>query len=489
VTRLTVPPHSFRRQQKRFCSHSKEEKVVRNRFAVVPAAVASVLALAVAACGGSDSGNSSGKQAASGGSAKLQRGVTLTLWTMPNSPKPVPDLEKLIAPFTAKTGVKVNVQEVGWDVQFDRIRNAAVSGSGPDITQAGTTQVPFFAALGGFEDLSSHVSEIGGSGAYAPGIWNTTKLEGQDGTWAIPWFTEARSIYYREDVQAKAGIDPATAFDTLDHFKQTLRTIKDKVPSIDGKPIQPFGAPGKKAFDLVHNVMPFVWDNGGAELSGNAKTSTINSPQAQQGVEFMTGLIQAGLFDKSQLERDGTQVENQFKGGRLAVWIGGPWVLGSIPRADDDTWSPAARKNVGVAPMPTGPDGKAYTFIGGSDLMVFKNTKHPNEAWALVKYLSQDQTQKEYAGLLGMFPSRLDPQQQVGQSDPNHEAFYKAIQNGRTYAPIPQWAQIENAYKTRFGNILDDAAGAGDGSFSAATVKSQLDAAAKEADGLLAQTG
>ena len=164
-------------------------------------------------------------------------------------------------------------------------------------------------------------------------------------------------------------------------------------------------------------------------------------------------------------------------------------MLGSIPRTDDDTWSPAARKNVGVAPMPVGPDGKAYTFIGGSDLMVFKSTKHPNEAWALVKYLSQDQTQKDYANLLGMFPSRLDPQQQVGQSDPNHEAFYKAIQNGRTYAPIPQWAQIENAYKTRFGNILDDAAGAGDSSFSDATVKSQLDAAAKEADGLLAQTG
>jgi multiple sugar transport system substrate-binding protein len=86
-----------------------------------------------------------------------------------------------------------------------------------------------------------------------------------------------------------------------------------------------------------------------------------------------------------------------------------------------------------------------------------------------------------------MFPARLDPQQQVGESDANHEAFYKAIQTGRTYAPIPQWGQIENAYKTRFGNILDSAAGVGP-AFSAASVKTQLDAAAKEADGLLAQS-
>ena len=78
----------------------------------------------------------------------------------------------------------------------------------------------------------------------------------------MPWFTEARSIYYRKDVLEKAGVDPATAFKDLDSFKATLQAIKDKVPDIE-----PFGAPGKKAYDLVHNVMPFVWDNGGAELS------------------------------------------------------------------------------------------------------------------------------------------------------------------------------------------------------------------------------
>src|SRR6185503_19728097 len=233
---------------------------------------------------------------------------------------------------------KVDVEVVDWGVQLDRLRNAAVSGEGPDITQAGTTQVPFFAALGGFNDLSKNVADIGGKDAYAPGIWNTTQVEGQEGTWAIPWFTEARSIYYRKDVLEKAGVDPATAFKDLASFKATLEAIKTKVPDI-----KPFGAPGKKAFDLVHNVMPFVWDNGGAELSADAKQATINSPEAQEGVEFVGGLITDGLYDKSQLERDGTQVENQFKGGRLAVWIGGPWVLASIPRSDDTNWSDAAR--------------------------------------------------------------------------------------------------------------------------------------------------
>jgi multiple sugar transport system substrate-binding protein len=461
---------------------------MRRKLATASWLIAAVLALVVSACGGSDNKNDNSAATTSKASATaLKKGTTVTFWIMPNGPQPQQDMEQTVKPFEQKTGVKVNVEVVGWDVQLDRIKNAAVAGQGPDVTQAGTTQVPFFAALGGFQNLDDRIGEIGGKSAYAPGVWQTTQLQGQDGTYAIPWFTEARAIYYRKDVLKKAGIDPATAFTDVKAFQQTLETIKEKVPTIDGKPISPFGMPGKKAFDLVHHVMPFVWDNGGAELNNDASKSTINSTQAEQGVDFVANLVTKGLFDKSMLERDGTQVENQFKGGRLAVWIGGPWVLSTISRSDDKNWVSAARENVGVAAMPSGPAGKAFTFVGGSNLMMFKSTKHKNEAWALMKYLSSDSVQKSYADLLSFFPARLQPQEQVGESDANHEAFYSAIKQGRTYAPIAQWGEIENAYKGRFGNILDSAAGQGKKPFSEGEVKSELNAAAKEADALLAQ--
>jgi multiple sugar transport system substrate-binding protein len=459
---------------------------MRRKLATASWLIALVLALVVAACGGDDNDKSSSTSKPAANANALKKGTTVNFWIMPNGPQPKADMEKTVAAFEQQTGVKVNVEVVGWDVQLDRIKNAAVSGQGPDVTQAGTTQVPFFAALGGFEDLSSRISQIGGKSAYAPGVWQTTQLQGQDGTYAVPWFTEARAIYYRKDVLEKAGIDPATAFTDTDAFQQTLQTIKEKVPTIGGKPISPFGMPGKKAFDLVHHVMPFVWDNGGAELSDDASKSTINSAEAEKGVDFVAQLVKQGLFDKSMLERDGTQVENQFKGGRLAVWIGGPWVLSTIDRTDDKNWVKAARENVGVAAMPSGPVGKAFTFVGGSNLMMYKSSKNKNEAWALMKYLSGDSVQKNYAELLSFFPARLAPQEQVGNSDDNHKAFYSAIKQGRTYAPIAQWGAIENAYKGRFGNILDSAAGQGK-PFNEGEVKSELNAAAKEADALLAQ--
>jgi multiple sugar transport system substrate-binding protein len=445
-------------------------------IALIAVVVLAVGVWAVSSAGGDD------EDGGGGGSENVQ----LRLWVMNNGPDPVNDTEEIVRPFERETGIDVKVQLVGWDVQFDRIRNAAVSGEGPDVTQAGTTQVPFFAALDGFEDVSGRVGDIGGEDAYAEGIWQTTQVQGRDGTFAVPWFTEARAVYYRKDLLEKAGVDPETAFTDWDAFRATLQKLKDS-GAVDNKETYAFGTPGKQAFDLVHHVMPFVWDAGGAELSEDATTSTIASPEAQEGVRFVADLLPAGLYDPTALEKDGTQVEESFKGGRLAVWIGGPWVLPTVEREDDDAWAPEARANVGVAPMPAGPSGEAYTFVGGSNLMMFKNSENKDEAWQLMEFLSRDKTQTAYADLMGMFPARLDPQEQAGQKDANYGAFYEAIQDGRTYAPIPQWGQVESAYQTRFGNILDMAAGQGKEDYSPEAVANELEVAEEEANGLLAQ--
>jgi multiple sugar transport system substrate-binding protein len=202
---------------------------------------------------------------------------------------------------------------------------------------------------------------------------------------------------------------------------------------------------------------------------------------------YFADLLRDGLYTPTALDRDSAQVESEFKRGRLAVWIGGPWTLASTDRADDPDWTEQARRNVGIAPLPTGPARRGYTFVGGSNLMLFKASRHKDEAWALIRFLSESETQRSYASLTGMFPARVEPQRQEGRRDANHAAFLDAIEQGRTYAALPQWGQIENAYKTRFGTILEMAAGRSDIPYNRETVSAQLRAAAREADALLAQ--
>jgi multiple sugar transport system substrate-binding protein len=414
--------------------------------------------------------------------------VTLTMWIMNNGPEPVADMKRVLAPFERSSGINVNVQLVGWDVQYQRITNAAISGEAPDVTQAGTTQVPYFAQLGGFENLASRTGTIGGRKAYAPGVWATTQLAGRSGIWSVPWFTEARTIYYRKDVYRRAGVNPKTAFKTWASFRAALLKLRS-VKSVSGRPIMPFGQPGKTAWDLVHHIMPFVWGAGGSELTANRRQSGIASPAAIRGVKYFADLVTAGVFLKSSLEKNAPQVEEQFKGGQIATWIGGPWVLATASRSDDTAWVPEARRNVGVAQMPVGPTGKFYTFVGGSNLMLFRTSRNKPQAWRLIQYLSRNDVQRNYARIMGMFPARLVPQAQEGKRNANARAFYEAIRHGRTYAPIATWGPVENAYKTRFGNILDIAAGQGRVRYSRSAVVNELRAAAREANSLLAQGG
>jgi multiple sugar transport system substrate-binding protein len=405
---------------------------------------------------------------------------------MDNGPDPQSDFENLVAPFEEDTGIDVDVTVVGWGDQFEQIRNAAVTGDGPDITQAGTTQVSFFATLGGFDDLNDRVDDIGGSSAYSDGVWSTTQIAGQDDIWALPWFTEARAIYYRTDVLDAAGVDPETAFEDWEAFRATLEAIDD-LGEIDGEPIEPFGSPGRQAWDLVHHVLPFVWSAGGAELNEDGTEATIDSDEAQEGIMFFGDLLEDGLYASSELERDGTEVENQFKAGRLATWMGGPWTYASSFRDDDENWTDAARNNIGIAPMPAGPNGDAFTFVGGSNLMMFESSDNQDAAWELMMFLAEPEVQLEYAELLGMYPSVTEAQQTLAEAGDNEAAFLEAIEQGRTFAPIPQWGQIEDALKSRFANVLEMAAGVGDTAYTPDNVATELSAAADETENLLAQ--
>jgi multiple sugar transport system substrate-binding protein len=164
---------------------------------------------------------------------------------MNNGPQPVQDTQRIVRAFEKQTGVNVKVELVGWDVQFDRIRNAAVSGGGPDVTQAGTTQVPFFAALSGFADLTAAVKDIGGKAAYAPGIWRprrSTARTGRTRSRGSP--RRARSTTARTSWRRRASTRDGVQGLGLARA-DAARRVKDRSRD-HGKPIAPFGSPARR---------------------------------------------------------------------------------------------------------------------------------------------------------------------------------------------------------------------------------------------------
>ena len=234
-------------------------------------------------------------------------------------------MEASLEPFTEKTGIKVDVEVVGLGRAARPHPQRGRLGRGPGHHPGGHHAGAVLRRARRLRGPRRAASRTSAAPAPTPtGVWQTTQVVGQDGTWAVPWFTEARSIYYRKDVLEKAGVDPATAFADWDAFRATLQAIKDKVP---GHPaVRHARQEGVRPRPPRDAVRVGRRRRGAVERQHASRRST--RPRRRRASTFFADLVTDGLADKSQLERDGTQVENQFKGGQIAVWIGGPWVLG-----------------------------------------------------------------------------------------------------------------------------------------------------------------
>ena len=73
-------------------------------------------------------------------------------------------------------------------------------------------------------------------------------------------------------------------------------------------------------------------------------------------------------------------VQTMFAQDRLAMFSSGIWETPSLRKIKDLEWD--------VVMFPKGPGGIRGFGTGGSGYCVLKNTKHPDEAWEVVKALS-----------------------------------------------------------------------------------------------------
>lgn len=464
------------------------------------AALLAALTLAVSGCGGnnnagnqaSNSDNNAKETTAPAASANAEASpeaskdpVTLTAWIMPNSPKPDADFLKTIDPYLKEhPNVKVKVTVLDWGSAWTKVTTAATSGEGPDLLQLGTTWVPAIASMGGIDKLNDKVADVGGADAFLPAIWNTTSISGQEDVYGVPWFVDARAIYYRTDAFQQAGVDAATAFKDWDSFKAALEKVNGI--TVGGKKMAALGLPGKNDWNVVHNIFPWIWAAGGNVLADDNKTVTFNDEKGLEGVMYYTGLAAEGLVDKASLEKNSSQIESDFGDGNSAVIISGPWLAKNFntPKANGGMDDKAAAKNFAVAPLPAGPGGQ-YTFVGGSDLTVFKGSKNKEATWDLIKYLSTDEAQQAYANISGQLPSK-QALLNASDLDANMKAFAEATKYGRSYPSIPQWGPTETALQKHFANIWDIVAGV-KGTYGKDSIQKELDSAAVEVKAIVNQ--
>jgi multiple sugar transport system substrate-binding protein len=409
------------------------------------------------------------------------RATELTLWVMPVTMNAQRDMAELIAPYLAQhRDLSVKVTVLDWESGWNKITAAAASRRGPDLLELGTTWMSAIAAMGGVEPLTpAQLEQVDNGRAFYPELWKTTHIEGQPGTYGLPWYADLRAAYYRTDVFRQAGVDPKQAFATWDSFRAALRRINGQV--VGGKPVAALAYAGKNDWDVVHNLSPWIWNAGGDLLTPDGRRSALNSPQALRAIDWYSSLAAEGLVPANALEKDSDILEGAFVGGDYGVIFSGSWLIRRILEAPGSI----VHDHFDVAPYPAGDHGH-WTFFGGSNLGIFKGSKHKAEAWGLMAFLASRPAQVRLSQLSWMMPTRPD-----AAADPTlaarHPAYAKLAAiaaDGRAYPPIPAWGPLETVYTKHLGLVAELSSGVVR-PYTYAGMKALVDAAVVEADKVL----
>ena len=169
---------------------------------------------------------------------------------------------------------------------------------------------------------------------------------------------------------------------------------------------------------------PVVWSHGGQIVDLDAGKTLIHSAEAQAGFEFIRSIW---LDDKSmptaeQLSQYGW---DGLLSGVAAMGFSGHW---SVPEYS------AAGHNLGVAPVPAGPAGRA-TMVNSAGFVISAATPNPDAAWEFVKYATSEAGQTELAKIGLAIPIR----ESVASSDAylgqaakiDHSLFVQALDYAR----------------------------------------------------------
>lgn len=409
------------------------------------------------------------------------------LWVMPNSLNPITDIENLLKPFEEKTGIKVKVTSVDWGAGWSKITTAATSGDVPDIAQLGSTWVSAITGMGALEEISKEaIASMGGVKAFVPVSWQTTGIEGSGKTTAIPWFVDARALYFRTDAFQKAKVS-AKDLDNWDSFKAALKKLNDADLVFDCEPMAPMGISGKNDWNVIHSLAPWIWMAGGDFLAPDRKTCILDSEEGFKGIMYYISLVKEGYVPVEYLELNTAQVSGNFNSGACAMYFDGPYEAKTLTRPAKEggaAGSPAA-KNFSVTGYPKGPKGR-ITFVGGSSLAIFKAGKNKAEALEVIKYLASKTPQAEYAKVAGFLPALKEAfSDPYFANDPNRKIFKEAVFYGRTYPSIPAWGLLEPILTRRFGIMWDYVTSGKE--LDPEAIKKQLDLAKREVESILNQ--
>lgn len=354
---------------------------------------------------------------------------------------------------------------VSVDTYTQKMQMTLASGTNPDIAFAGvgvlTNQL---AAKGKLLALDSYgVSKY--QDKFYPSVWDSWKYNGK--TYGLSATTNNTALFYNKAMFDKAGIKYPDANWTWDDLRNAAKKLTNPTKKTYGIDLGT-GSIGNGEWTLF-TWIPFLIQNNANFLTDDKTKSAFSSPQGVEALEFWNTLVNK---DKSSPKQSPSAGVDRFASQQVAMSINGPWSI--------ENWikDPNLKDNLGVTFLPK--KVNSATVIGGEGLVIFKNTKYPQQAYDYIEHLTTNDNfvQKFYktwfcVSPLVKYANFYDYDTKLG---PFMKVFSDNMKVAKSRQWVPAWPQIQDRVGRAIGETISNNVPA----------KDALDKAAVDVDKILA---
>ncbi len=348
--------------------------------------------------------------------------IKYSRWGTPSEIKITQDLIKIFQ--KQHPNIKIDFQSDSWTMYWTKLQTQIAGNTTPDVFLCGVDRIVHFQRENVIRSLQSYIDSD--STIDMSDFFDAAKqifvFNGE--YYALPRDINTIVMAYNKDLFDSAGIPYPTKDWTWDDLVQNGQKImtalnSDKRPGEEIFAIQPIN-------DFEMGWGNFVFQNGGEVLDPTRTKCLLNTPQVINAMNF----LYCDLSEKYKIAPTYGRAEsfnNGFSTGRLAMDIIGSWSIGELRSSIKSfRWD--------IVELPG--NVKKATIANSVAHVMSANTKHPEEAWEFIKFLSG----KEAQILLAKSGTSIPVLKSVAYSDvfldgipENKKVVLDSLSFGRTY--------------------------------------------------------
>jgi len=268
--------------------------------------------------------------------------------------------------------------------------------------------------------------------------------------YGIPGWIDSGMLYYRKDLLAKYGFQPPKTWEELVRQAEVIVAgERSRNPGIHG-----YSGQFKQYEGLVCDMMEFILSNNGAILDETGRKAAIHRPEAVAAVRFVRDRIIGHIAPRGVLMYQEPESLDLFIQGNAVFHRNWPyaWEI-----SNDPARSRVAGK-VGIARLPAFEGGRSAAALGGWMLSISPFSRHPEEAWTFIRFMTSPQMQKFLAIRAGRAPARKalyrDPE--VLRKNPQFRDQFQVFLTARPRPVSPVYPVLSNILQRYFSAAISN---------------------------------